>query len=183
MVEQRCWLKALGRAMPLWPPQANPPKVRDCPIRAHCRRWLAAALRGWRLRRRRSEQVARRRSASHAPTKAEAWQRIASAADRAAASPTSPAPGRPGLADARKAISPRRCARRASCSDQRRRWRGRRRPRAATVAGWSSLGGDKAAAFEKFKPFFCYVEVEGESADHRQADRQPAPRRAAVGGR
>ena len=51
----------------------------------------------------------------------------------------------------------------ASCSNPTPRCRGRRRRRAAIVAAWSGWAAKrgKGPAFEKFKPFFCYVEVEG----------------------
>ena len=62
--------------------------------------------------------------------------------------------------------------------------RGRRRRRAATAAGWSrSAAPRRGPAFERFKPFFCYVEVEGDlfTIVKQTGSQRPAGR--LVGGR
>ena len=55
-------------------------------------------------------------------------------------------------------------AARATCSSAGAAWRGRRRPRDRYSCRLVTLGrsAKRGPAFEQFKPFFCYVEVEGD---------------------
>jgi hypothetical protein len=55
-----------------------------------------------------------------------------------------------------------------------------RDPTAAVLSRWAAR--QAWPAFEKFKPFFCYVDIEGDLFHHREADRKRRPRRSAVGG-